>query len=327
MQCGKGKHIPDVSDIAVNLEIDRFEQALFKIDTNNFEQELREVEQRYPEFSDIYFNNLLGSRDTSIAPNGHAAYVKGFVQFGAVQKLFDTINIVYKDFEKTEAELKQLMQFYQYHFPDATAPKITTYLSEYTIMGFNYGENAIGIGLDYFLGPNYPYFQLNQGNPNFSAYITRTLNPDYLSQKVAKLLLQDKMDQPKGRRLLDNMIHLGKELYATEQLLPYAQDSVVTEFTPENLQWFEENERELWAYFLGEDLLYSTELSKIRKLVDYSPSGNTDMPANAPGRSAAWMGRQIIYRYMKRYPETSLQELLAIEDAQDLLTKSKYKPL
>ena len=81
----------------------------------------------------------------------------------------------------------------------------------------------------------------------------------------------------------------------------------------------------MWAYFLDENLLYSTEWQKVRKYVDYSPS-SPGMPPEAPGRTANWIGWKIIESFMKRNPEVSMQELVGMMDAQELLDRSKYKP-
>ena len=50
------------------------------------------------------------------------------------------------------------------------------------------------------------------------------------------------------------------------------------------------------------------------------------MPTEAPGRTGDYIGWQIIRAYMKRYPETSLNDLIKMNDSQMILEKSKYKP-
>ena len=121
------------------------------------------------------------------------------------------------------------------------------------------------------------------------------------------------------------MIHNGKKLYALDLLLPYTPDSVKLEVTPAQVSWLEDNELEMWAHLLKEELLYSSNWQDIRKLVDYSPH-SPGMPPEAPGRSANWIGWQIVKAYMGKHPETSLPQLFALQDAQALLDESRYKP-
>jgi hypothetical protein len=50
------------------------------------------------------------------------------------------------------------------------------------------------------------------------------------------------------------------------------------------------------------------------------------MPKEAPGRTANWIGFQMVNSYMKRYPETTFEELIELQDAQALMDQSRYKP-
>jgi hypothetical protein len=324
-QCNKSNDIPDVSHIQAEVNLRRFEKDLFGLDTLRMEEELARLEASYPEFSDIYFNVLLGSRDSMIAPEGHVAYVRGFVTDSMMRALYDTVQQVYPDLDFLERELERSFQYLQYYLPDVRVSSVTTFLSEYTLASFIYGENDLAVGLDFFLGSAYPYAFLNPGNPNFSAYLTRTYNRDHLVLNILKPLVADLAGQPEGNRLLDHMIHKGKTLYLFDHLLPFASDTVIMEFSPAQLSWCEDNELDMWAHFLREDLLYSSNWQDIRKLVEYSPD-SPGMPPEAPGRTGAWLGWQIVKSFMKRNPEVSMQDLLNMKDAQEFLDRSKYRP-
>ena len=325
-ECGKGKDIPDVSAIPVNVEIKRFEQDLFNLDTNNIEPELAQLEAKYPEFSAIFFGKILGSKDSTVAPEGHEKYVRGFVTHPAIRQLFDTCMVVYPDLEKVHQDFEQAFRFYKYYFPlEPLSGEVVTYLSEYTIGGFLYGENSIAVGLDFYLGENYPYIQYNPANPNFSQYLTRTFNQAHIVEKSMKLLVEDLLGPPPGNKMLDYMIHNGKELYILDLLLPYAPDSVRLEYSQKQVDWCNGNEANIWAYLISEKLLYSTDWNKYRKLVEPSPN-SPGMPDEAPGRTGNWLGWQIVKAYMKKNPDTSLEELIQMRDAQAILDGSKYKP-
>ena len=81
----------------------------------------------------------------------------------------------------------------------------------------------------------------------------------------------------------------------------------------------------MWAFFLDEELLYSTRTKDIRKYVEVSPN-SPGMPPEAPGNTGTWMGYKIVKAYMDRFPDQSLSDLLLESDAQKLMTASKYKP-
>lgn len=325
-ECGKGKYIPDVSNVSVNVDLQRFDQDLFSLDSNDMANSLPELEKKYGEFGQIFFGQILGSKDPQNAPEGHAAYVKGFITHPGMRKLYDTTQIVFPNTEQLERDFKKAFQFFRYYFPEQPlSGEVVTFISEYSIGGFLYGENSIALGLDFHLGETYPYAQLNPANPNFSSYLSRTFNRDHIVQKSMKLLVQDLLRNPRGNKFIDHMIHGGKELYILDQLMPEALDSVKLEYTQKQVDWCEENEANIWAYFVSENLLYSTEYNAFQKLVDYSPN-SPGMPEEAPGRTADWLGWQIVKAYMERYPEATLSDLIEINDAQSILDGARYKP-
>ena len=324
-QCNKSNDIPDVSHIPAEVKIRRFEQDLFQIDTARMAEGLDRLEKEYPEFSWVFFNRILGSKDSLIAPEGHLEYVKGFISYPSVRKLYDTTQVVYPDLDFLEKQLVQSFRYLKYYFPGMQEPDLTTFISEYTVGSFTYGENSLAVGLDFFLGADYPYLAYNPGNPNFSQYLTRTNNKDHLAAKALLPLVTDLCGPPPGNRLLDIMILNGKKLYILDHLAPFLPDTVIMEYTPAQLAWCKDNELDIWAHFIREDLLYSSTWQDFQKLVEYSPS-SPGMPPEAPGRTATWMGWQIIREYMKRYPATTFRDLIELQDAQYILDQSKYRP-
>lgn len=327
MGCGNDNvmEVPNVGHIDVPVEVRRFEQDLFSIDTNQIEASLAELEAAYPEFSEVYFTYVLGSKNPQLAPEGHAAYVQGFLRHPAIRFLYDTTQIVYPDLEAVKPEFQQAFQFLKYYFPEVPTPGITTFISEYSIAAFIYGRGDLGIGLDFFLGNDYPYARYVPNNPNFSAYLTRTFDQKHLVSKALQPLVKDLVGETQSGRLLDIMIDNGKQLYIQRALMPYTPDSILLELPQTQVAWLQNNELEMWAHFLKEQLLYSTDFQKFRKLVDYSPN-SPGMPPEAPGRTANYIGLKIVEAFMRRFPSLSLQDLIAQRDAQYILEQSRYKP-
>ena len=62
INCDKGKNIPDVSDISIDLDFRHFEKDLFAIDTNNIAKSHADLNAKYPIFGDIYLNQILKNR-------------------------------------------------------------------------------------------------------------------------------------------------------------------------------------------------------------------------------------------------------------------------
>ncbi len=321
----KGRHIPDLSGIPMEVEIRRFEQDLFSLDSNALDTGFAALYRAYPKFAPLFFEQILSVYDPRYAPDGPLPFVKGFVSHPALRRLYDTVQVVFPEMESYERDFEQAFRYFSYYFPEQPVPTVTSFISEYSIANFIYGENDLAVGLDFFLGRDYPYQKYNPGNPNFSNYLVRTNAPEYLVSKTLKPLVEDLVPQASDNRLVDLMIRNGKKLYVLEHLLPYTPDSIIMEYTRKQLDWARDNELNIWTHLVTEDLLYSSNWSDIRKLVDYSPNVS-GMPPEAPGRIANWIGLQIVKSYMEQHPEADLKTLLEQQDADVFLQESKYKP-
>ncbi len=311
----KGKNIPDVSNIASDIKIRRFEKDLMNIDTSRVSAEVDRLIEAYPVFmKEIYLPKILPAlQDTNM--------LGIFVKSPGILKLYDTCMIVYNDISDIENEFNQAFRFYKYHFPQRAVPEVISFISEYSIGTFTYEQDILGIGWDFFLGADYPFYNATF----FPNYIKRTMNKEHLVAKAIEALATDLAGDAEGDRLVDLMIANGKVLYIMDQLLPYTPDSIKLAYTQVQVDWCEANELKVWSHLVGEDLLYSTRRKDIRKLVDHSPN-SPGMPEEAPGRTANWVGWQIVKSFMLRHPDTSLEELIAMKDAQQLLDLARYKP-
>lgn len=312
---------PDVSDINVNIRIRRFDQDFFAIDTNNLEAGMQKLAQQYPEMFPLFAVNII--HDQTNPKETPAEAVSGFLRSKQVRQVYDTVQQVYGDLRWLEKDLTQMFKYYKYYFPQKPVPQVVTMVSEFATDAFTAGDSLCGIGLDMFLGENYPaYFASPNTEP---AYIRRQFRKEYIAVRLAKVLAQNVVDAPPGEQLLDQMLQNGKMLYITDRLLPDVPDSLKMGYTREQMEGCYANEQGVWARLLDQNLLYSSDAHKLRKLVSPSPNAPVVFQ-EAPGEIGNWIGWQIVEAYMKRYPETSMEQLLAMTDSQKFLEQAKYKP-
>lgn len=325
-QCSsEGEFSPERPDSKVNIEIRRFEQALFALDTNStdipFANQVAQLQREYPNFWPVFkqmiANPFLDEED-------FAAQVYNFITYPGVRSLYDTTQIIYKNIEAVEADLETAFSYYKHHFPERNIPEVVSYISEFGVGTFTYGDSLVGIGWDFFLGEEFPYdYNI------FPAYLQESMDKEYIVAKSIEAVVSNMVEaKDKGQRLLDFMIDNGKILYIKSLLLPDTPDDILMEWAPEKLAWMEEklNEKELWRQILTRKLLYSTRQSEFQKLITASPSGTSWMPPESPGKAGNWIGWQIVKAYMQRNPDTSLEELIEMKDAQKILDTSKYRP-
>ncbi len=319
--------IPDVSEIEITQDVVRFDNLIAQLDTNNLEAEVEMLKAKHPEFVQIFFSKVLpfvGETNEAFLAN-----LRGYLGDERIKKLQDTVGIVFNNIEDGAlSDLEKAMKYMKYYFDDFEAPNIYTFTSEYTYQKFIFEDaqkDGLGIGLDMFLGQDYNYKEIDPNNPAFSQYLTRTFSKEYIPKMMMELLVNDRIGRSPGSRLLDHMIHNGKQLYILGKVLPETPDSIIFEYTPEQTDWVKSNELEMWAFFFDQDLFYESNTMKINKYINPSPN-SPGMPPKAPGRTANYMGLQIVKAYMKKYPKTTLEQLINLKDSQSIMDKSRYKP-
>jgi hypothetical protein len=317
---------PDVSGIQVALDINRFDQKLAAIDTNNAAAGVVSLERDFAQFAPIYFEKIIGIKDPKDSVGKYRAEVRKFLADPSMRYMMDSIGRVYTNMDAEKREIEQGMRYFKHYFPNYPAPTtIYTMPSAYNFAAVLPTQDAVAVGLDMFLGKDYTVYESLAESGQFPRFISRTFRRDYLVDRVFELLIGDLAGEPTGNRLLDYMIHNGKKLYVLDCLLPKTPDSIKLNYTTEQMKGIYANEDFTWGRILKQNLIYSTKFQDVQKLV--MPAPNAPIIAEeAPGAIGNFIGWRIVQQYMKRHPETTLEALLKLKDAQKLLDDSKYKP-
>jgi hypothetical protein len=86
----------------------------------------------------------------------------------------------------------------------------------------------------------------------------------------------------------------------------------------------EENLENVWGWLIQNDVLFSTDMAKLRNLLDDAPKTNAFGDGSAP-RTNAYIGWQIVKQYMKK-SGASLGKLFAETDSRKILETSGWRP-
>jgi hypothetical protein len=287
-------------------------------DTNNIDQILHNLQNKYPEFTDVFLHRIIADPQYD---NDIVLSASHFVRDSFIRTLYDDCQKAYLDFSKQEQQIKEALRYFKYYFPEKPVPDIYTCITGFDFGSFTVGDDILGISLDFYLGADYPSY-----HPDiFPAFIVRTMTDDYLVSKSIQALVANYVGETSGTRLLDFMVRNGIELYVKRQLLPQSTDEIIFEYSSDQLAWLENNESEIWAHLIREDLLMSVNYRSFQKIITPSPNV-PNMPPDAPGRLGNWIGTRIISQFMERNQDLTLDELISMNDAQKILAESKYKP-
>jgi hypothetical protein len=289
------------------------------MDTAHIKEGVAELTKKYPEMLPLFCVSMIHDQTNPNETPEQA--LGGFLKAPEVRRLYDTVQHVYADLRWLEQDLSDMFRYYKYYFPEKPIPHVVAMVSEYVTDAFTASDTLCGIGLDMYLGENFPGY-----NPdNFPDFIRRNFRKEYIPVRMAKALAQNLADPPKEQRLLDLMLYNGKLLYITDCLLPKTPDSLKMGYTAAQLAGCNANEQEAWARLLDQKLLYSTDFQKIRKLISPSPNAPV-LFQEAPGEVGNWIGWQIVKAWIKRNPKATMRDLLNARDTQKFLEEAKYKP-
>lgn len=303
----------DPSDLPdIELKVHRYGKALFELDTSHLQTGLKEIQNEFKLF--------LGA---DLDDNSNIQQIYDFVSDSQLIYIYDKTREVYPNLDVVEAQLSDAFSRYLYFFPEHKLPVVYTYISDlyYEAPVFK-TEAALVVALDVYLGGDFPLYQ-QLGLP---FYKIRRMDAAHLPIDVMKeLYFSDIAVNYKQRTLLDRMIESGKMLYFLDAVMPNTPDSLKIGYTTNKLEWARLNEESVWAFLVGNELLYSTDYKTQTKLIQDGPF-TTGFSDESPSRLGVFIGWQIVRSYMNQHDDTSLQQLLLTTDAQKILQRSAYKP-
>lgn len=329
--CSGDKSIPDVSHIPVKLEVLRFEQDFFSLDTNNIAEGLSQLQQKYPIFLPDFAEHILGLPLTDVEGPAGAA-IKMFLRDYRLVK--DTATRLFSNFIAIEDEVKSGLQFAKFYFPDYPLPeKLITFIGPLDAI-FETGlgktgdvitSNALAVGLQLHLGKNASLYQSPVAQSLFPQYVSRKFEPAYIAVNCMKNIIDDIYPpQTSNSTLLDLTVDKGKRLYLLDKLLPRVDDTLKIGYTAQQLEGCYANEGLIWSFLIQNNLLYNSDPRRIQSYVEEGPV-TQELGEGSPGNISLFIGWQIIKKYVEMHPAVSIAELMQL-DAKQLLQDSKYKP-
>ena len=304
------------NDSTVNVQIQRFDRSLYDWVITDAPVLQKQLQSEYASMLKVIGLSVFKTQDTQTEE-----FFNRMINYYSEP----TLSRLYRDALKTfnnvatiEEDLGSAFGYLQNHFPTMQMPAVYMHIS-----GFNRNvlvdDSLLSISIDKYLGADYPLY-----DTYFYAYERRKMDPVYVvPDYFAAWVMSEYPFQGDDRVLLDQMIYEGKIKYLIHQAIPKLIPEVLMGYTPEEYQWCKQNEKILWEEIIKRKHLYTPDHVTTSKYFSSAPSQFiSDL---APGNLGTWMGWQIVSQYMDRNRVTP-EQLMNNTDAQDILTKSKYKP-
>lgn len=302
----------DLSEIQIDqVEIQRYGEALFAINPDSLPSALRELQPEFPVFLNADLEDTL-----------NIIQLYDFITDPVNLMLYDSVMAKYPDLASYENQFTDAFKRFRYYFPDKEIPEVYSYVSGLVFenpVQFITGDMIIA--LDMYLGEEMEVYR-RLGLPR---YRIARMNENYIVRDgIYELYYYHFLERP-GENVLQKMISKGKHLYFLDAIIPGTPDQVKIGYPEEKLKWCIENESNIWAFIIENELLYASDAYTIRKFFTDGPF-TSQFSQESPARIGEWLGWQMIRAFMKNNPETTLEQMLQMEDAQLILSRSGYKP-
>ncbi len=291
----------DVSNIAVDLKVARFDIDFYKTTKETLSKTKQQYSMLFPHNNDSVWINKINDKDE--------------------QELFIETQKIFKDLSKEEKQLEKLFQHIKYYNKNFQSPTVITMLTNIDYDNrVVYNKGFLLISLDAYLGETHEFYN------DFPKYISQNNHKEHLIVDVANAIINTQIPPNVERNFIDKMIYEGKKMYLLDTYLPKVSDREKIGYTKEKWDWALNSEEDIWKYFIEKDFLFSTDSELNKRFLDIAPFSKFYLGEDtlSPGRIGVWVGWQIVRSYMEKN-DVSLSELLQTEE-EEIFKKSKYKP-
>ena len=313
---------PDVSKIAVDVKIDRFDKDLANGAEKNTTTTNALLSKKYGVFYDDYIHKMVGNPSSEGVEVLSALY-----KDKAYKDLSTEVDSIFPNLNAQEKDLTETFKYIKYYYPKAKVPHFIAFVSGFSFQ-IPIGDKYYGIGLDMFLGKDSKFYGgIVESVPR---YLSAQFTPENIVPRVATTYAHEELfrEPDENKTLLSKMIFQGKILYFLEKVLPqHVGDSTLLGYTQKQYDWATHFEGDIWAYMLQNNLLYESDYQKIQVYLSEGPftPGLGENRESAP-KLGVFTGLQIVKKYMAEHPKITLQQLMVTNDAQKILQQSRYKP-
>lgn len=314
---------PDVSNVKVDVRLSRFDKAFFALDTLHLGPSLDTLSKNFAGFYPEYMQFILG---VSGDPTDTTTLQATLLFLRSYKSLNDSLQLRFSDTRALEKELAGAFRYLRYYFPTYIPGTITLYTGPFDAPGVATVRSGTALGLQQFAGQDFFAYQTAELQTLYPSYLSKRFAPPYMVPGVIKAIADD-MFPPRTAELplVEQMVEKGKYWYLASLLLPHHPDSVITGYTAQQLDWCQDNEGLIWSHLLKNEDLNSLNPVVIQTYLGEAPFTQGLSQEYSPGNLGAWVGWQIVKKFVASHRELDPQAVMKISAA-SILEQAKYKP-
>jgi hypothetical protein len=332
ISCNNSSNKPDVSDIKIDVKIERFDKDFFSIDTNHLDQSLNALNRKYPAFFPLYVQ-FLSPIEPMVKQQGKTYEEAMKIFYRTIKPLADAIEKKYSSLDNVRSGLEKAFKYVKYYYPSFKVPAVIASIESFNpddpqeVYGTMFYHDTLIISLQMFLEKDFGGYDPVQ----YPDYLRRRFNEEYIVPNSIRAVANDIYpDTSESASLIEQMIERGKQWLLKEKFLPDVPDSLITGFSKSQTEFVEKNEGNIWTEFLKSTPdPYTVDQDRLKNYLGEGPF-TQDMPHDlegngTPGNIGQWMGWRIVQKFAEKNSKMSVQEILATP-AKKIFQEAKYKP-
>ncbi len=332
LSCNNSNNKPDVSNINVNVKIERFDKDFFSMDTNHLDQSLNELNRKYPAFSPLY-SEFLSPINAMVKQQGKTYQEAVRLFYRTIKPLADAVEKKYSNLDDVRSGLDKGFKYVKYYYPSFKVPAVVTSIESFNpddpqeVYGAIFYNDTLIISLQMFLGNDFNGYDPVQ----YPDYLRRRFNEQYIVPNSIRAIANDIYpDSSESASLIEQMVEKGKQWYLLDKFLPDAPDSLITGFSKSQTNFIKKNEGNIWNQFLKDTPdPYTLDQERLKNYLGEGPF-TQDMPHDlqgngTPGNIGQWMGWRIVQKFAEKNPKMTVQEILATP-AKKIFQEAGYRP-
>ncbi len=332
----------DIEEIALTLDFSRTDEALYQAAKAYYQTpkpDTIEIYRKYLSPDRAFWLELSPfyekiTTDPSISTGFQdtvlATHYGRFLADTNMMKLLDSIHLRFSPDYPFQQTLLPIFKRVLKHFPEATVPKVRTFVNGYSPPGMipeidqnfpSISGKYFGMGLHYWMGESFSFY-----SPDLPLFIRKRFHPRFMPVGVAGQIADDiipAIDLRTNPTLLDKAIRLGIRQCIMDALLPNEPDSMKFFYSDKQMGWANYYEKNIYKEIVPK--LYSKNFAEHQPYLIEKPF-TTELARESAPRLAQYFGWKVVKSYLKKHSEVTISQLSETKDYETLWKESGYKP-
>ncbi|MEY4003375.1 MAG: hypothetical protein RIT07_1417 [Bacteroidota bacterium] len=252
-------------------------------------------------------------------------------RFYALNKpIMVTVKKHYARYPGLNADIEKCIMALKKHFPDAGEFEVFVYFSQFsmtnTFTDTVSGKHVLGYSAEMFLDDTCSIYNQIEGMP---AWMKRYARTEQIAPYLGITYLNGRyLERHPRKNMLDEMIYQGKLWYSLLQLAPDMPPARLLGYTPDEWEFLQKEESNIWNFYIQEKMLFSTDFNRGYKrfFIQGERTTGAGLPEDCPPRIGNFSGLKIVSAYAEKTGK-SLKQIWEEYNAGNILKESGYNPI